>query len=51
MPDVMAHAEKQLAAMLDFVRATREPMTALYESLSSDQRAMLRPPMQFMPPM
>jgi hypothetical protein len=45
MPEVMAHAEKRLSAMLDFVRAVREPMRALYEMLSADQRAALMPPM------
>jgi hypothetical protein len=44
MPDAIAFGEKQLAAKAAFLRAIRDPLRALYETLSPDQRAALEPP-------
>jgi hypothetical protein len=50
LPDGIDLAEKQLAARGEFLRAIREPVRALYETLSPDQRAALNPPGARLPP-
>jgi len=44
MPDAFDHAERRLAATAEFLRTIREPLRALYDTLSPDQRAVLEPP-------
>jgi hypothetical protein len=44
MPDAISYAEKRLSAAVEFLRVIREPLRALYETLSADQRAALDSP-------
>ena len=44
MPDTISYAEKRLSAAAEFLRVIREPLRALYETLSADQRAALDSP-------
>jgi hypothetical protein len=43
MPDAFDHAQRRLVATAEFLRAIREPVRALYDTLSPDQRATLDP--------
>ena len=47
MPDAFDHVQRRLAATAEFLGAIREPLRALYDTLSPDQRAVLEltPPM------
>jgi hypothetical protein len=42
-PDMLDFVEKQLSARAAVLRAIREPVRVLYDSLSPEQRAVLRP--------
>jgi hypothetical protein len=43
VPDAFDHAQRRLAATAEFLQAIREPVRALYDTLSPDQRAVLEP--------
>lgn len=45
LPDLMDVMEAQLAARLEFIRVTREPLRALLATLSPEQRMALQPPL------
>jgi hypothetical protein len=44
LPDAIDLAEQEAAARLDLLRAVREPLLALYNSLTPEQRNALQPP-------
>ena len=53
LPERIDFAEKQMTARVELLRAVREPLRALYETLSPDQRALLviaPPAHHLMPP-
>jgi hypothetical protein len=43
VPNAFDHAQRRLAATAEFLQAIREPLRALYDTLSPDQRAVLEP--------
>ena len=47
-PDIVDAMEDQLSARAEFLKAVREPLRALFETLSPEQRMALEPP--FPPP-
>lgn len=51
LPDALDFAEKQMTARAELLRAVRGPLRTLYETMSPDQKAILRPhPFPPMPP-
>jgi hypothetical protein len=50
MPEGLDHAEKRMVATAELLHAIREPLRALYATLSPDQRAEIEPPAPPMPP-
>jgi hypothetical protein len=50
MPEGLEHAEKRMVATAEFLHAIREPLRALYATLTPDQRAAIEPPAPPMPP-
>lgn len=44
VPEAFEHAQRRLAASAEFLGAIREPLRALYDTLSPDQRAVLELP-------
>lgn len=46
LPDAIDAAEAQLSARVELLRAVREPVRALFETLSPEQRMALQPPLQ-----
>ena len=46
LPDALDTVEAEISARLDLIRATRDPLRALYQTLTPEQRAALLPPMR-----
>ena len=44
LPDMLDVLEAEMSARLDLIRATREPLRALYQTLTPEQRDALHPP-------
>ena len=45
LPDMMEMVEAEMSARLELLRATREPLRALFATLTPEQRWALQPPL------